>query len=235
MSGLRDIRTHADRQIREILQDVSEGKEKKGKEMKILNLYSGIGGNRKLWGDEHEITAVELNPKIAEVYKDLFPKDNIIVADAHEYLREHFREFDFIWASPPCPTHSDLQMFNYHKTEKIVYPDMKLYQEIILLKHFYSGNWVIENVKPYYKPLIAPSFELNRHFFWSNKFILTDTKNHNFMNLKDDEKEMQKLYGFDLSKYRKDFSNVEFRQILRNCVIPELAKYIFENIAKGEK
>lgn len=24
--------------------------------MKILNLYAGIGGNRKLWGDEHEIT-----------------------------------------------------------------------------------------------------------------------------------------------------------------------------------
>lgn len=34
--------------------------------MKILNLYCGIGGNRKLWGDEHEITAVEFEPKIAE-------------------------------------------------------------------------------------------------------------------------------------------------------------------------
>ena len=22
--------------------------------MKILNLYAGIGGNRKLWGDEHD-------------------------------------------------------------------------------------------------------------------------------------------------------------------------------------
>jgi DNA (cytosine-5)-methyltransferase 1 len=107
---------------------------------------------------------------------------------------------------------------------------MKLYQEIILLQYFYSGNWVIENVKPYYKPLIAPTFEKNRHFFWSNKFILTDTKNHSFMNFKDDVKEMQKLYGFDLSKYRKDFSNVEFRQILRNCVIPELGKYVFEKI-----
>lgn len=25
--------------------------------MKILNLYSGIGGNRKLWGNSHSITA----------------------------------------------------------------------------------------------------------------------------------------------------------------------------------
>ena len=31
--------------------------------MKILNLYSGIGGNRKLWGDEHEVTAVENVPE----------------------------------------------------------------------------------------------------------------------------------------------------------------------------
>lgn len=27
--------------------------------MKILNLYAGIGGNRKLWGDDHEVTVVE--------------------------------------------------------------------------------------------------------------------------------------------------------------------------------
>ena len=30
--------------------------------MKILNLYAGIGGNRKLWGDEHEVVAVENVP-----------------------------------------------------------------------------------------------------------------------------------------------------------------------------
>ena len=30
----------------------------------ILNLYAGIGGNRKLWGDEHEITAIELVPEL---------------------------------------------------------------------------------------------------------------------------------------------------------------------------
>ena len=35
---------------------------------KILNLYAGIGGNRKLWGDEHEITAVEYDEATADVY-----------------------------------------------------------------------------------------------------------------------------------------------------------------------
>ena len=53
-------------------------------EMKILNLYCGIGGNRKNWGNEHEITAVENNPKIAKIYQDFFPEDKVIVADAHQ-------------------------------------------------------------------------------------------------------------------------------------------------------
>ena len=34
--------------------------------MKVLNLYAGIGGNRKLWTN-CEVTAVELDQKIAAV------------------------------------------------------------------------------------------------------------------------------------------------------------------------
>lgn len=74
--------------------------------MKILNLYAGIGGNRKLWGDEHDITAVEFDERIAAIYQDLYPNDTVIVGDAHQYLLDHYSEFDFIGASPPCPTHS---------------------------------------------------------------------------------------------------------------------------------
>ena len=65
--------------------------------MKILNLYAGIGGNRKLWGDEHEVTAIEINPEIAGIYKYNFPNDNVIVTDSHQYLLQHYTEFDFIW------------------------------------------------------------------------------------------------------------------------------------------
>ena len=50
--------------------------------MKILNLYAGIGGNRKLW-EGHDITAVEHNHPIANIYKDLFPNDDMIIGDAH--------------------------------------------------------------------------------------------------------------------------------------------------------
>ena len=67
-----------------------------GTSMKILNLYAGIGGNRKLWGSEHQITAVEYDPAIAAIYSDLYPQDELIIGDAHEYLAKHFDEFDFI-------------------------------------------------------------------------------------------------------------------------------------------
>ena len=69
--------------------------------MKVLNLYAGIGGNRKLWQDV-EVTAVELNPKIAEIYQDLFPDDTVVVGDAHQYLLDHFKEFDFIRCQKGC-------------------------------------------------------------------------------------------------------------------------------------
>lgn len=198
--------------------------------MKILNLYSGIGGNRKLWGDEHEITAVEIVPEIAAIYKDLFPKDNIIIDDAHEYLRKHFREYDFIWASPPCPTHSVLQMTRYYD-EKLKYPDMTLYQEIIWLQTFYKGKWVIENVKPYYTPLIKPTFIMDRHYFWSSDIIEPmQLDSINYTKIRDNIHSMEEAYGFDLSKYK---GTTEIRKVLRNCVKPEIGKHILEQIVKG--
>lgn len=197
--------------------------------MKILNLYAGIGGNRKLWGDKHEITAVEHDPNIAKVYKDFFPNDNVIVDDAHEYLRKHFREFDFIWSSPPCPTHSVLQMTRYYD-DKLKYPDMTLYQEIIWLQTFFKGKWCIENVKPYYKPLIEPTFMIDRHCFWASDFILTSQFHNNYTAIRDNSREMQNAYGFDLSKHAR---TVEVRQVLRNCVVPEIGKYIFESLTKS--
>lgn len=137
--------------------------------MKILNLYCGIGGNRKLWGDEHEVTAIENVPGIAEIYQDHFPKDKVIVTDAHQYLLEHFAEFDFIWSSPPCPTHSRARHgLGVHGGKvKPVYPDMRLYQEIILLKTYFKGKYCVENVQAYYKPLIEPQV-VGRHWYWAN-------------------------------------------------------------------
>lgn len=108
--------------------------------MKILNLYAGIGGNRKFWGDEHEmITAVENVDAIADVYAHFWPNDTLIRADAHQYLLDHYREFDFIWSLPPCPTHSKTNTFLNPKGY-VRYPDMGLYVEIVAVQRMPDGS-----------------------------------------------------------------------------------------------
>jgi len=197
--------------------------------MKILNLYAGIGGNRKLWGG-YDITAVENDPEIAAVYADLFPEDTVIVGDAHEYLVEHYKEFDFIWSSPPCPTHSKLRYMH----DKKIYPDMSMYQEIILLQNFAKGKWVVENVEPYYTPLIPPTANLHRHLFWSNfsidKFIYTE-KLQTAKAAKEREL-LQSKFGYDLDKYK----GIDKRKVLRNAVVPELGLHVFNTsqITQGQ-
>lgn len=201
--------------------------------MKILNLYSGIGGNRKLWGDTHDITAVEYDENIAKVYQDYFPNDKVVIGDAHQYLLEHFREFDFIWSSPPCPTHSQFAKLRgtienkksgCHKQVK--YPEMSLYQEIIVLQHFFEGNWVIENVTPYYEPLMKAQ-KVQRHLFWSNKVI--PDKKFEASNIKRGKvSDWEKQFGYDLSSYK----GLDKRKVLRNCVLPELGFYVFNQVNK---
>lgn len=139
--------------------------------IRVLNLYAGIGGNRKLWNNV-EVTAVEINQKIADMYKSNFPEDKVVVGDAHQYLLEHYHEFDFIWSSPPCPSHSVLNNFSFASGRKKSYPDMRLYEEIIFLGHFSKSFWVVENVVPYYSPLI-PFHRCGRHAIWSN-FRISD-------------------------------------------------------------
>lgn len=196
--------------------------------LKVLNLYCGIGGNRKLWKNV-DVTAIEYNEEIASIYKEYYPNDTVIVTDAHEYLVKHYAEFDFIWASPPCQTHTRIALnLAYAKSpdKRIVpkYPDMKLYQEIIFLDNFFKGKYVVENVIPYYDPLIIPTVALERHLFWANFKIPK-------YNLGSEKVDIMKItgkstnYGFNISdkkiKHRKD-------QILRNLVNPELGLYIFE-------
>ena len=198
--------------------------------MKILNLYAGIGGNRKLWGDDHEVTAVENDPTIAKIYKDLFPNDKVVIGDAHEYLLKHFKEFDFIWSSPPCQSHSSFRKnicVRFRGTEP-VYPSMILYEEILFLQYHAEGRWVVENVKPYYKPLIEGKL-LQRHLFWSNFEIpKIDVEKDNIRTAQIPD--LQKKYGYDLSGYK--LSNK--RQVLRNCVEPKLGLHILNNAALSD-
>jgi len=194
--------------------------------MKILNLYAGIGGNRKLWGEDHEIVAIEWNQQIADIYKRFFPKDNIIVCDAHKYLLEHFNEFDFIWASPPCPTHSRVRKL-FH-TALPIYPNMALYEEVLLLEGYANCKWVVENVISWYEPLIKPC-EIAKHYIWSNFYIAPysiETREH-FSSVED----LQKLKGFNLDN--SGLTIGEKILALRNCVEPALGLYLFQQAFKG--
>ncbi len=197
--------------------------------LKILNLYAGIGGNRKLWAGDIEVTAVENNLEIAKIYQDFFPNDKVIVADAHFFLIEHYKEFDFIWSSPPCPSHSKIRQFSAVASgqNKPIYPNMDLYQEIIFLDFNFKGKWVVENVISYYTPLITP-FKYKEHYYWSNFTIIgkeNTKRNHNSTN-----KDLSKLKGFNLDNVK----GIDKKKVLRNCVEPEAGLYIF-NCAFKEK
>jgi len=195
--------------------------------MKILNLYACLGGNRYKWNEvkkDIQVTAVELDTELARLYQERFPNDTVIVADAHQYLLDHYKEFDFIWSSPPCPTHSKINISQYtRETWKPHFPDMKLYEEIIFLQHFFKGKYVIENVIGYYDPLIQPQ-QRGRHFYWSNfvipNFISNDAKIRDWQ-----LPQLEKHHQIDLTTY-KGLQNK--RKIARNLVHFDSGKIILE-------
>ncbi len=198
--------------------------------MKILNLYSCLGGNRYKWGNEHEITAVELDEELAKLYKERFPNDTVIVADAHQYLLDHYKEFDFIWSSPPCPTHSRFQT-SMKNIRKMNYPDMKLYQEIIFLNYFYDGKYCVENVIPFYEPLI-PAHKRHRHLYWTNfnlPNVLSERKNPDLSRTKNIVQALSEFHNYDFIKYK---GNQRMDKIARNLVDYEAGKTIL-NTAMG--
>lgn len=198
--------------------------------MKALNLYAGIGGNRKLWTDV-EVTAVEHNEDIARIYQDFFPDDNVVVACAHEYLLNHYKEYDFIWSSPPCPTHSQYRhnIGVRGKGFDAVYPDMQLYEEIILLQHHFEGKYAVENTRSYYDPLVKPQV-VSRHYIWANFYISNIKIPTTGIRDKNKIAQLEVFLGYDLSSYKIPNK----RQILRNCVNPQLGLHVLNASRRKE-
>lgn len=200
--------------------------------MRILNLYACLGGNRYKWGDEHEITAVEWDEELARLYQERFPNDEVIVADAHQYLLDNYQNYDFIWSSPPCPTHSRARAYN--SKYKAQYPDMALYQQVILLELVskgenprFKGKYVIENVVPYYEPLI-PANKRGRHLYWTNFSLpneLSKRKPPVFGNSTDELNKLCEFHDYNFKKYKGKQSKVK---IARNLVEYEAGKTILD-------
>lgn len=198
--------------------------------IKVLNLYACLGGNRYKWDEvaDIEVTAVELDPELARLYQKRFPNDTVIIADAHQYLLDHYKEFDFIWSSPPCPTHSKARYWGVGANGKNpVYPDFALYQEIVFLKNHFKGFFCVENVTPYYKPLI-PAIKRGRHLYWTNfslPNVLSERKDYAVCRGKGELKDLCVFHDFDFFKYK---GKQDKRKISRNLVDYEAGKTIFE-------
>ena len=206
--------------------------------MKILNLYACLGGNRYKWNEvknDIKVTAVELDPEAARLYKERFPNDTVIVTDAHQYLLKHYKEFDFIWSSPPCPTHSRARYWGFGKNgKKPIFPDMKLYEEILFLQHHFNGKYVVENVIPYYEPLIKAQ-ERERHLYWTN-FVLPNKISNRVKNFGDSKNgateslsSWSEFHDYDFSKYKGEQLILK---MARNLVDYEAGLTIF-NTALG--
>jgi len=199
--------------------------------MKILNLYACLGGNRYKWDEVKEdiqVTAVELDPEAARLYQERFPNDKVIVADAHQYLLDHYKEFDFIWSSPPCPTHSRFNL-SMKTVQKMRYPNMELYQEIIFLDTFFNGKYCVENVIPYYEPLI-PAKKRGRHLYWTNFNLpsnINERKNPQLSRglSKDIILNLSRYHDYDFKKYE---GKQDMRKMARNLVDYQAGKTIFE-------
>lgn len=200
--------------------------------MNVLNLYACLGGNRLLW-DNCNVTAVEIDPELARMYQERFPNDTVILGDAHQYLLDHYKEFDFIWSSPPCPTHSRARYWissNYESSTEAVYPDLKLYEEILFLQHYFKGKWCVENVIPYYEPLV-PATKRGRHLYWTN-FALPNDIGERKIQIgagKDEVKRLCEFHNYDFTKYKGD---QRIDKIARNLVDYEAGKTIFDT-ARG--
>tara|TARA_R110000737_G_C14471097_1_gene466761 strand:+ start:104 stop:763 length:660 start_codon:yes stop_codon:yes gene_type:complete len=201
------------------------------KKYKILNLYSCLGGNRYKWNEvaNIEVTAVELDTEAARLYQERFPNDTVIVADAHQYLLDHFKDYDFIWSSPPCPSHSRARFWNssnYDTTTKAIYPDMKLYEEILLLQHYFKGKYCVENVIPFYEPLIQAK-KRGRHLYWTNFNLPSDLGDRRFAisSAKQELKGLCKFHNYDFTQYK---GTQPVLKMARNLVDYEAGKTILQ-------
>jgi DNA (cytosine-5)-methyltransferase 1 len=197
---------------------------------KVLNLYACLGGNRYKWDEvaNIEVTAIELDPELARMYKERFPNDNVIVADAHQYLLDHYREFDFIWSSPPCPTHSKARFWGSKGGQcDVVYPDLTLYQEIILLQNYFDGKYCIENVDGYYEPLI-PAKKRGRHLYWCNFNLPNTISERHDVAIERGKDELNNLCKFHEYDFRNYQGQQRVSKIARNLVDYEAGKTIFE-------
>lgn len=113
----------------------------------------------------------------------------------------------------------------------------RMYQEIILLETVskgedarFKGKYVVENVIPYYDPLIQAQ-KRGRHLYWAN-FLIPQIKHRQSPKIgggKDEVGQWCEFHKYDFRQYKGD---QPMNKITRNLVDYEAGKTIF-NAARG--
>lgn len=185
----------------------------------LLNTFAGLGGNTELLDREkYEVTHIENVDKRIEYLKKTFPQDTVIKADAYDFILNNIMKYDIVWASPPCPSHSNARWGNRrYDGFTYVYPDFKMYSLIALLTRARKyEHWVVENVRPYYKPLFEPTAVVGRHCIWSNKAIKS-----------------RKFPADGINEIKADKENGLSVKDLRDKMNPTVGQYIIESLMQN--
>lgn len=129
------------------------------------------------------------------------------------------------------------RMIRSGKNRKPRLPDLLLYEFKIWFDCNYKGKYVIENVIPYYQPVIEPTAKIGRHLFWANFPISEDfhiNQPKGFINkttVKGAE-ELKKWLGIHYKGNLYYNGNHNPGQVLANCVHPDLGKHIYDCLEK---
>lgn len=119
-------------------------------------------------------------------------------------------------------------------TTKPIYPDLKLYEEILFLQNYFTGKYCVENVIPYYEPLIQAQ-KRGRHLYWTNFVLPANINERKFLGLcqrtKTNKYQGNELDGlcefhnYDFTKYEGEQSVIK---MARNLVDYEAGRTILE-------
>jgi len=147
------------------------------------------------------------------------------------YLVDNFPLYDFIWARPPCQSHSRMLAGGQNRKPRLT--DMSLWQVILFCQQYVEVPWCVENVVPRYKPFIEPTGEASRHLFWSNYSmdfppqIDAQPPVWDKCNL-EGKAEMEQWLGLGETPTLYYTGNHNPVQVLQNCLHPELGKWALE-------
>ena len=96
----------------------------------------------------------------------------------------------------------------------------------MFLDNWFDGKFIVENVIPYYEPLI-PAKKRGRHLYWTNFNLPNDLRSRksSIMEGKNEVKRWCKFHDYDFTKY-KGLQRTD--KIARNLVDYEAGRTILE-------